>query len=312
MSGRVRAKWRPPLALVLGGTLAAVFALPLLGIAYVRLASGLLGRGETSWLIGWIAVVTTVVLGALLWRLVLRPVRALTAYADGVAGRGSETPTPQHFGTPEFSALGQSVLDMAATLQGREAVLRSYADHVTHELKSPISAVQGAAELLSDPDLDQEDRERMINNIQTAATRMQELLAAQRDLARASDPLPAGTSQLSQVVSGWPETRIDRDGMIPLSPQVLEIVLTHLVGNARAHGASEVILSAENEGLSVADNGPGISPGNRDRIFHPFFTTRRDSGGTGMGLAIVARILAAQGARISLEEGEGAVFLITF
>lgn len=312
MSRRVKAKWRPPLALVLGGTLATVFAFPLVGIAYLRLAGGILGRGETSWLIAWIALITTSVLGLLLWRLVLRPVRRLTAYTRSVTGLDPQAPPPEHFGTPEFSQLGQAVLDMTATLQGREAVLRSYADHVTHELKSPITAVQGAAELLADPDLSEDDRARMVANITQAAGRMQELLDAQRALARASEPMPAGSVLLSEVAADWPEVSVAVDGNVPLPQEAMRIVLTHLVGNALAHGATEVTVAARQGVLEISDNGPGISAGNRSRIFDPFFTTRRDSGGTGMGLAIVARMLEAQGARITLQDGPGARFAITF
>ncbi len=74
MSRRVIRKWRPPLALVLGGTLAAVFFLPLVGIGYFRVAGGVLGWAETAWMIGWMALVATTILGVLLWRLVLHPV----------------------------------------------------------------------------------------------------------------------------------------------------------------------------------------------------------------------------------------------
>ena len=312
MSRRVKAKWRPPLALVLGGTLATVFAFPLVAIGYLRLAGGVLGYAETSWLIAWIALITVGLLGFLLWRLVLRPVDRLTAFARSVTGRQDAAPPPEHFGTPEFSELGQAVLDMTATLQGREAVLRSYADHVTHELKSPITAVQGAAELLADPDLSDDDRARLVGTVAQAAGRMQELLEAQRSLARASEPMPRGSARLSEVVQGWPEIVVARDGIVPLSNQTLEVVLTQLMGNARAHGATEVRVALEGEVLQIADNGPGISEGNRSRIFDPFFTTRRDAGGTGMGLAIVARLLEAQGAQISLAEGPGAQFEIRF
>ena len=63
----------------------------------------------------------------------------------------------------------------------------------------------------------------------------------------------------------------------------------------------------------VADDGEGISPANRDKVFDAFFTTRRDSGGTGMGLGIVAAMLRAHGGAIRLVDStEGAVFSLTF
>ena len=89
MPRRVIRKWRPPLALVLGGTLATVFFLPIVGIGYFRVAGGVLGWAETTWMIGWMAFVATVILGALLWRLV----RTLYAENEGAVA------APTHFGT---------------------------------------------------------------------------------------------------------------------------------------------------------------------------------------------------------------------
>lgn len=81
MRRRVIAKWRPALGLALGGTLVAVFVLPLLGVGYFRVAGGVLGWAEASWMIGWMAFFAATILGVLLWRLVLRPVQNLTRYA---------------------------------------------------------------------------------------------------------------------------------------------------------------------------------------------------------------------------------------
>jgi signal transduction histidine kinase len=63
--------------------------------------------------------------------------------------------------------------------------------------------------------------------------------------------------------------------------------------------------------LSVHDNGEGISPANRERIFTPFFTTRRNAGGTGLGLEIVTSLLKAYNARIQLGSAQtGAEFIL--
>lgn len=312
MRGRIRGKWRPPLALVLGGTLAAVFALPLFGIGYLQVAGGILGYAETSWMIGWMALLSVAILGFLLWRLVLKPVRALTAYADAVAD-GQDAEAPDHFGTPELSALGASVGQMSTTLHTRAATVRSYADHVTHELKSPLTTVRGAAELLSG-DLDDQTRATLTARITEAADQMTRLIDAQRDLALARDPVRPGQARVSDVLGGRAiEVAVAQDEMLPIAPERLEIVLTHLIGNAAAHGATRVDVTAAEDVLQISDNGRGVSSGNRDRIFEPFFTTRRDTGGTGMGLAIVHQMLAAQGAQIELAPSEhGASFVIQF
>lgn len=310
MQRRVTRKWRPPLAFVLAGTLGAILGVPLVAIGYFRLAGGVLGWYETSLMLFWLAVIATTILALLLWRLVLRPVWALTAYAKAVTD-GQPKDAPQHFGTPEFFDLGEAVLNMSATLQGREAVVRTYADHVTHELKSPLTVIRGAAELLGDPTLPEAERDKLLTRVDQATARMTALLDVQRAFARAQEPLPAGNSLLSDVGAGLQATVVS-DGKMPLHPDVGRLVLEHLVNNARDHGATDVLLSVDNGVLRIADNGPGISDGNRDRIFDPFFTTRRDAGGTGMGLAIVRRMLEAQGARIDLLSGTGTVFEIHF
>ncbi len=306
MPRRVIRKWRPSLAFVLGGPLAAVFFLPLIGIAYFRVAGGVLGWAETAWMIGWMAFVATAILGYLLWRLVLRPVRALTEFSQSEGA----TAAPVHVGTPEFMNLAEAVIEMTTRLRGREAVLRSYADHVTHELKSPLSAICGAAELLADDALSAADRARLVANIATASDRMAGLLDSQRALARAHEPMPEGVCVVSDIVAGRAE--VVGDGEVPLSADVMEIVLGHLFDNAFAQGATHVTVDLQENGLVVSDDGPGVSAGNRDRIFAPFFTTNRDGGGTGMGLAIVQQMLGAHGATIELLEGPGAVFAIRF
>jgi signal transduction histidine kinase len=90
------------------------------------------------------------------------------------------------------------------------------------------------------------------------------------------------------------------------------MVIAHLVGNARENGAGQVTCTMEPDCLRISDDGPGISQGNRNRIFDPYFTTNRDTGGTGMGLPIVRRMLEAHGAEIRLADGPGTVFEILF
>ena len=64
--------------------------------------------------------------------------------------------------------------------------------------------------------------------------------------------------------------------------------------------------------LSVEDDGPGVSAANRERIFTPFFTTARERGGTGMGLAVVSSLVQAHDGSLSLEpSAQGARFVIT-
>ncbi|WP_317056151.1 sensor histidine kinase [Roseovarius rhodophyticola] len=308
MSGRVkpriRRKWRPPLALVIGGTLAAVLILPAISIGYFKVAGFILGWGETTLLFFTLAIVVTSLLAFLLWRLVLRPVYALTAHALAVKEGRDDAPLPTQFGTPELSDLARAVVDMSTTLQDREAGLRAYTNHVTHELKSPLTSLIGAAELLQS-DSSAEDRAALTNTIRTSAYKMQDQLHALRRLASARDPVGEGPSSLSEASEGLDADltiRVEQDTSVPLDLDALRAVLAHLAQNAAAHGAKTVTLSATPEGFSVSDDGPGIAPGNRAHIFEPFFTTRRAEGGTGMGLAIVKTMIEVAGGEIVLAD----------
>ncbi|MRU15389.1 HAMP domain-containing protein [Roseovarius sp. A21] len=317
MSKRVRQKWRPPLALVLGGTLATVLCLPLVGIAYFKLAGNILGWAETAWMIFWMAVVATCVLGFLVWRLVLRPVYALTEHAKAVKAGARDAPVPRHYGTPELSELGQAVIDMGSTLQDREAGLRAYTNHVTHELKSPLTSLIAAAELL-EAESAPEDREELIGTVQRAAFAMRDKLEALRHLSAAREPVGRGPAQLSQVVGAVrDEAEIDvtleGEAQVPMDAGALAAILGHLAQNAAAHGATALRITARGQRITVADDGPGIEDGNRARIFAPFFTTRRHDGGTGMGLTIVQTMLQAVDGQIDLLPSEaGAVFELRF
>ncbi len=296
--------------MVVGGTLGVVLCLPIIGIFFVRYMWPVMGYREAVWAAGFGVLFATFALGWMLWRILLRPMIELRDRAAALkAARAGALDPLDHYGTSDMQSLGQSFLDMGRTLQSRETVLRSYADHVTHELKSPITVVRGAAELLASDGLPVPERDRLIARIEGAADRMTALLDAQRSLAQAQEPAARGEVRLSDVAI---DAEVLHDGVVPLSRETLTVVLEHLVGNAKAHGAQSVQVSFDGA-LTVKDDGPGISDGNRSRIFEPFFTTRRDDGGTGMGLAIVRRMLEAHDAQIELVPSDvGAAFEITF
>jgi signal transduction histidine kinase len=95
----------------------------------------------------------------------------------------------------------------------------------------------------------------------------------------------------------------------------LEAVIGSLIDNSRRAGARACTISAvtsdERVRVDVSDDGPGIAPADRDRLFEPFFTTRRADGGTGLGLPIARSLLDACGATIGLEPSAcGARFVL--
>ncbi|MEM7238369.1 MAG: ATP-binding protein, partial [Pseudomonadota bacterium] len=99
----------------------------------------------------------------------------------------------------------------------------------------------------------------------------------------------------------------------PISLEHGEMILHHMARNAKDHDATTLSLSLEQNILTIRDDGTGIPDENTGQITDPFFTTRRDKGGTGMGLAIVVAILEIYSARLDVMSAvQGARFQICF
>jgi signal transduction histidine kinase len=284
-----------------------------------------------------LAAVTMLVLSAslalLTSRTISRPVAELLARTRRVTRGETAAIAPlERPGTREMAELGQGIALMAAALNRRAEYIRTLANHVSHEFKTPIAAIQGAAELLQDHEMTADERRRFAGNIAADGARLKALLDRLMELAKAENRvrsdaraalrpaaekaaarLPAGVAARVEVPEGL-QARIAEDA--------LAIVLGNLLENAAQHGATEIRVTAVRvtagvEGgavvLTVADDGRGVSAANRQRIFDHFFTTRRDQGGTGLGLGIVRALLAAHGGTIELAEAAapGTAFRLT-
>lgn len=323
MSRYVEKKWRPPLILILGGSLMAILILPIYGAVFADILTPVTGRQNAVLIVAIGSFIATLVLGWLLWRLILAPVQALATKAEHIRGGGAPTPL-EHYGTPEIGDLAQAVLDMAEVLQSREMAVRGYTDHVTHELKTPLTAIRGAAELLEADESLSEEARRMAKTIVGAEKRAERLLSAARQIAAARMPEHRGSVTLAEGAADlkrrFPSIWIDVEDSeldLPLAKSGLGVVLGHIAENAVEAGAKTLTLRAgqDEDGiwLTVADDGPGISAGNAAQVFEPFFTTRRDMGGTGMGLAIVKTLLLAHGGQVRLDDtDQGTLFHIRF
>ena len=275
-------------------------------------------------------IVPTLVIGFLFHRTITGPMRELVERTNLVGKGDREALRPlRHHGTSEFALLSQSFLDMARRLNTRSSFISTFATHVSHELKSPLTSIKGAAELLREdvdaPDMDDADRRKFLDNIIADADRLGTIAGRLRDFARAENPIALGAAKLSVAVSGlraaFSSLEIRAGGDLDIPMRISEdnalIILSNLADNAMRHGSSTFDLSAARQGnwlkVTVSDDGEGVSSNNRTQIFDSFFTTRRDSGGTGMGLAIVRAMLDAHGGAIRLVESDhGTSFELTF
>jgi len=337
LRSRVSDEPPPPLYSVSRGTRVRVFvALPVVvegrvaGVVYLsrtpnNIVKHLYGeRGKVA--LAAIAMLGgTLLIAYLFLRTVSRPMHELMDRTRRIAAgdRGAIRPLDHH-GTREMAELSTAFLDMARKLQARSDSIQTFATHVSHELKSPLTAIQGAAELLRDTggDMDEAERRRFSGNIVSDAERLNRLVRRLLDLARAENTTTSDdTTSLDEalhlpVADGMTvRTGPGADLRFRMSTENAAMVLSHLADNSARHRATTFSVSADRSGdcvtLTVADDGPGVSANNRAQIFEPFFTTRRDSGGTGMGLGIVVALLKAHDGTIRLVDSEaGARFEI--
>jgi two-component system, OmpR family, sensor histidine kinase KdpD len=226
-----------------------------------------------------------------------------------------------------------------ARLESEQERLRSaLLSSVSHDLRTPLSVVEGVAStLLSEgADLDAATRRDLVETIHEEAERLGRRVRNLLDMTR----LEAGAVELDveweslEEVVGGALARVERGGgdrrvfvdvpgslFVPCDAVLLEQVLVNLLENAIKYtpAASPIHVTARQVGdeveVEVADRGPGIPLGDEDRVFEKFYRARRkrDPGGVGLGLAICRAIVSAHGGRIRAEgrEGGGARFLIT-
>lgn len=265
-----------------------------------------------------------------------RPIRELIEQTQKVTCGEIETvKVLQKPGTFELAELSTSFAEMSEALQERSRYIQQFASHVSHEFKTPLTSMQGSLELLQEhsDEMSIEQRDRFLNNLQEDTQRLKRLVNRLLEQARA-DSLQSSTTttNLSHALNGllgrYKELNLNiildkTDGLknifdieVKISPSVLDSVLGNLCDNSLQHGATKLHLSAVHDGsrikISFHDNGDGVSEANQNKIFTPFFTTRRETGGTGLGLGIIESILKASNGNIVYEKTEqGALFIIS-
>ena len=282
-----------------------------------------------------VGVIFAIIVGlaTLLSRAITRPIEELSAATGRIAHGAAPAPAPPPMAAVEIRELFENFASMADKIERRSSYLRDFAAAMSHEFKTPLAGLRGAIELLQEHggEMSERDRARFLTNAGADAARLSRLVGRLLELARADMAVGTGSSGRQPVLATLRRVsdamtrpgfvvRVQEDGGAEMGsvmrPEALETVLTILVENAAQAGAREVrIRSHSDEGgaiIQVTDDGPGVTPADRDRLFEPFFTTRRSNGGTGLGLAIARSLLAAEGGSIQLADstGQGASFLI--
>ena len=291
---------------------------------------------------GQIAVAIAVLLGLVLIITILtsitvnRPLKALVRQSERIVhGEKVGSPAPDKSGIHEIVQLSQAMSAMAKTLEERADYISTFATNLSHELKTPLTSIHGTVELLDDhiQDMSTEERNRFLRIIAADTERMERLVRRLLDLARA-DTYSVGEERadaletLHSLAHRYCEQGVsvvveccENTVCLKMSHEAFELVMSNMIENARQHGGFGVqvqlcgrimeVAGGSLFELDIRDNGPGISEGNRDKIFRQFFTTARETGGSGLGLSIVQALLHAHGGSITLEPTEtGACFRV--
>lgn len=217
----------------------------------------------------------------------------------------------------------------AETLRESDRVKTAVLQAVGHDLRSPLTAIRTAAELLDSPllELSAGDRDELLATIRLESRRLERLVANLLDLSR----LEAGAARARPEL--WPVDdllgraleQLGADGsrvLIELASELppvevdgaqIERVLVNLLENALKFSSPGDPVTVDAEGIDgavrvrVRDRGPGVPERDRERIFEPF--ERGDVRGNGLGLAIARGFAEANGGRVAVvDEGPGAVF----
>jgi two-component system sensor histidine kinase ChvG len=284
-------------------------------------------RGKIALGVGGIFLILLFLAG-LLSRGIARPIEALSQATQNVARGPVTVPEPPATAAVEIRSLYDNFAAMAERIERRSRYLRDFAAAVSHEFKTPIAGIRGALELLGDhgTSMSEEERQRFIRNATADADRLSHLLQrllaqARADMAMAAENAATGlAAPIKNVADGHRAADYEILVQVPddapqvaAPPEVIEAVIETMIENSRQAGATKVSIQAVPNGaimiLRVQDDGSGIAPGDRERIFEPFHTSRRSEGGSGLGLSIARSLLSSVGGTIdSLPSEHGALF----
>ncbi len=269
-------------------------------------------------------------MGLLIWRFVGRELAPLERTAAAVSRRSpaSLAPIPAAGAPEEMRALIDAVNALLGRLDAALASQRRFVADAAHELRSPLTALSLQLQLATRARSEEkraQAHEALRRGVERATRLVEQLLALARQSpdAPAEPAVPVDLSDIARLAvehhaAAATAKRLDvalatsTPVAIPGEPAALAILADNLVGNAvrytPADGTVRVTTGRDAGGafLTVADDGPGIAPDERERVFHRFYRGENADGpGSGLGLAIVKEVADRHGASVSLEEGLG-------
>ena len=264
-------------------------------------------------------------------RRLLRPLGRVTDAAGELAAGSLDTRVTAE-GDPDLDRLGQSFNEMADAVQARIEREARFASDVSHELRSPITALSAAIEVIDGrrgelPERTQQALDVVVNQVRRFDAMVIDLLELSRLDAGATDlhleevDLAVLTRRVAARY-GFASTPISvtpgPDPTALVDKVRYERILSNLLENAEHHGGGPRRITIEPDGrdvtIAVEDAGPGVARGEQARIFERFArgSAARHRVGTGLGLALVLEHAAAQGGDAWVEErvGGGARFVV--
>ncbi len=252
------------------------------------------------------------------------PLRRMAATAAAVDG-GDLTPRirVEPSAAVEVRALAESFDRMLDRLDGAFSRQRGFVSDASHELRTPLTAIRGQLEVLArDDSPGAEEVRRVEATVRIEMARMERLVDDLLTLARLDEdvPLQRVGIALDPFIRGLAEEESPAAaelaelaaGTLRADPDRLTQVIRNLLANARRHAGpgGRVVISSQADGgrvtIRVDDDGPGIDPAERERVFDRFHRSEpgrdRHSGGSGLGLAIARSIVELHDGRIWIED----------
>jgi two-component system, OmpR family, sensor histidine kinase ChvG len=252
---------------------------------------------------------------------IARPLGRLTRRARRIAAGQPAEPDRLAERSDEIGQLARSVEAMTCELERRAHDARTLAADISHEFKTPLTGIRGAAELLRDGATDDpQARDRFLAMIIDDAARLDRLVSRLLELARIEDDrgveLPVDLAALARTCAdrSWPvpvDAHATGDALVQGRQAALASAIENLVANATQFatpGTPVQIATERRPGavrVTVTNRGPALSAAARARVWDRFYSTRAAAGGSGLGLAIVRSVALGHGGAVGVHCSDG-------